>query len=78
MTERWLNVEEIAKHLGIAPITIYRWVEKGAMPSHRLGKFWRFKASEVDHWIDKGEAKDIGDVGNLKQSKKSKTENFKN
>ena len=78
MTERWLNVEEIAKHLGIAPITIYRWVERGAMPSQRVGKFWRFKASEVDQWIDKGEAKDVGDVGKLKQSKKSKIEILNN
>ena len=56
MTERWLNVDEIAQHLGIAPITIYRWLEKGGIPSHRVGKLWRFKASEVDSRVGTGGA----------------------
>ena len=54
--ERWPTTEEIANHLGLSPITIYRWIEKGNIPSHRVGKFWRFKASEVDHWIAEGNA----------------------
>jgi excisionase family DNA binding protein len=56
ITERWLSVDEIAKHLGIAAITIYRWLEKGTVPAHRVGKLWRFKASEVDHWVAEGGA----------------------
>lgn len=58
MTERWLNVDEIAQHLGIAQITIYRWLEKGSLPSHRVGKLWRFKASEVDEWVASGGAEE--------------------
>lgn len=56
MSERWLNVDEIAQHLGIASVTVYRWLEKGKIPSHRVGKQWRFKASEVDAWVADGGA----------------------
>lgn len=54
--ERWLSVEEIAAHLGVASITVYRWLEKERVPAHRMGKLWKFKASEVDSWIAKGGA----------------------
>ncbi len=55
-TERWLSVEEIAAHLGISKETIYRWLEKEKIPAHRVGRLWKFKASEVDQWVVKGDA----------------------
>ncbi len=54
--ERWLSVEEIAAHLGISKETIYRWLEAGKVPSHRVGRLWKFKASEVDTWVKHGGA----------------------
>ena len=55
-TERWLSVEEIAAHLGISKETIYRWLEKEKIPAHRVGRLWKFKASEVDQWVFNGRA----------------------
>ncbi len=52
--ERWLSVEEIAAHLGISKETIYRWIEREKVPAHRVGRLWKFKASEVDKWIMAG------------------------
>jgi len=54
--ERWLSVEEIARHLGVSKETIYRWVEKGKIPSHKVGRQWKFKVTEVDDWVKNGEA----------------------
>lgn len=56
--EPWLNVDSIATHLGVARITIYRWLETNRIPAHRVGRLWRFKASEVDHWVSIGGAKE--------------------
>ncbi len=56
--ERWLSVEEIAQHLGVSKETIYRWAEKGRMPASKVGRQWKFKASEVDAWVKKGGAKE--------------------
>lgn len=57
-TERWLSVEEIAAHLGISKETIYRWLEKEKIPANRIGRLWKFKASEVEQWIKDGGAEE--------------------
>jgi excisionase family DNA binding protein len=54
--ERWLSVEEIAAHLGVNRDTIYKWLDRRQMPAHKLGKLWKFKASEIDEWIRAGKA----------------------
>ena len=56
--ESWLSVEEISQHLGVSKETIYRWLEKEAIPAHRIGKLWKFRASEVDKWVIDGGAAD--------------------
>lgn len=54
--EPWLSVEEVAKHLGVSKESIYRWLERKTIRSHRVGKLWKFKASEVDQWVMSGGA----------------------
>lgn len=54
--EPWFSVEEIAKHLGVSKETIYRWLDRKIIPSHRMGKLWKFKPSEVDSWVLTGGA----------------------
>jgi excisionase family DNA binding protein len=54
--ERWLSVEEIMAHLGVARDTVYRWIDQKGLPAHRLGKLWKFKVSEVDNWVRSGGA----------------------
>lgn len=56
--EPWYSVEEIAKHLGVSKETIYRWLKREIVPAHRVGKLWKFKASEVDKWVHDGGADD--------------------
>lgn len=59
IAEKWLSVEEIANHLGVSKETIYRWLDKGKIPSHRVGKLWKFQASEVDMWVKDGGAQEV-------------------
>lgn len=56
MTGRWLSVEEIADYLGVSKDTIYAWRDKKGLPAHRIGRFWKFKANEVDDWVRNGSA----------------------
>lgn len=60
LTERWLSVDEIAEHLGVSKDTIYNWINKKNMPSHKIGKLWKFKVSQVDAWAQSGKARDTG------------------
>ncbi|KKK07471.1 hypothetical protein LQ51_02350 [Micromonospora sp. HK10] len=56
--EPWVSVEEVAKHLGIAKDTVYRWIESKSLPACRVGRLWKFKLSQVDAWIEAGGAAD--------------------
>lgn len=56
LADRWLSMDEISAYLGVSTDTISKWIEKSEMPAHRLGKLWKFKASEVDAWVRSGKA----------------------
>lgn len=54
--EAWASVDDVAKHLGIAKDTVYRWIESKGMPAHKVGRLWKFKLSQIDAWIEAGGA----------------------
>ena len=56
--ERWLSLEEIAKHVGGSKDTIRAWIKKGTVPYHKVGRMYKFKISEVDAWIESGQSAD--------------------
>jgi len=41
--ERWVDVVEAARHLGVTKDTIYRWIDARGFPAHRAGRLLRFK-----------------------------------
>lgn len=74
LDDRWFSVEEIAAYLGVSKETIYRWLDKGKVPSHRMGKLWKFKPREVDSWIMSGGATDrVKQQSLIPNSKKATT-----
>jgi len=56
--DRWLSVDEIAGYLGIKRDTVYKWIDEKAMPSHRVGRYWKFRKDEIDMWVRSGGAGD--------------------
>ena len=54
--DRWLSVDEIAAYLGIKRDTVYKWIERKQMPAHKVGRLWKFRKDEVDHWVRNGGA----------------------
>lgn len=56
--ERWLNLEEISRHLGVSKDTIRGWIKKETIPHHKVGRQYKFRISEVDAWIESGESAD--------------------
>jgi excisionase family DNA binding protein len=57
--EPWASVEDVAKHLGIAKDTVYRWIGSKALPAHKIGRLWKFKLTEVDEWVRSGGAAEV-------------------
>jgi excisionase family DNA binding protein len=56
MDDRWLSIFEICGYLGVSKDTVYKWISKYNMPSHRMGRLWKFKKGEVDKWVKAGGA----------------------
>lgn len=55
-SDRWVSVEDVAAHLGVARDTVYRWIERHSLPAHRVGRLWKCKLTEVDDWVRGGGA----------------------
>lgn len=52
--EKWVNLEDVAKHLSISQDTVRTWIKEGKLPVYRAGKKYKFKISEVDEWVRTG------------------------
>lgn len=57
--EKWVSLEEIAKHMGLSKDTIRNYIKKGQIPYYRIGKQYKFKISEIDTWIESGKSASI-------------------
>ena len=55
-TDKYISIDEAAEYLGIKTVTLRGWIKdrKKEIPAHRIGKFWKFKYSELDDWINSG------------------------
>ena len=51
MTDPWLSADDTAAHLDVTKDTVYTWMAEKHMPAHKIGRLWKFQASEVDEWI---------------------------
>jgi len=51
--EKLLTPDQIAEYLGVKKSTIYQWTHEGYIPYVKLGKFVRFKVSNVERWLEK-------------------------
>ena len=47
-----LTLPQVAKMLGLAERTIYVWSQKGKIPAFKLGTAWRYRADEIDKWVE--------------------------
>lgn len=54
--EKWVNLEEIAEHMGLSKDTIRNYIKKDQIPYYRIGKQYKFKISEIDAWVESGQS----------------------
>jgi len=67
MEDRGRSVDEIVGRLGVRRDTVYRWIDRYAIPAHRMRRFWKFKQDEVDEWVRSGGAADKTDKPDTEQ-----------
>ncbi|WIX81712.1 helix-turn-helix domain-containing protein [Amycolatopsis carbonis] len=53
MDKKLLSVDDLAGYLDVPVNTVYQWRKTGKGPKgYKIGKYVRFRADEVDAWID--------------------------
>ena len=61
--ERYISLDEAADYLGIKPVTLRSWIRNpnNEVPAHKIGRFWKFKCSEINEWVNSGKSANIED-----------------
>ena len=47
----YLNITQVAKHLGVSQKTVYRLIDKGEIPAVKVGRQWRFNTLDLENWL---------------------------
>jgi len=48
-----MTIREISDYLKLTEKTAYRLVAEGKIPGFKVGGSWRFRRSELEHWIER-------------------------
>lgn len=46
-----MTLRELAAYLKMPEKTLYRLAAEGKVPGFKVGGAWRFRKTEIDHWI---------------------------
>ncbi len=52
LLEPLLNSKQVGQILGMHPKVVERMAKRGDVPALKVGKFWRYRASALDGWIN--------------------------
>lgn len=55
--EQYYSIEEVAKMLKVAYLTVYRWIQAGKLVAHKAGKQYRVKKEDLDKFVTTYERK---------------------
>jgi excisionase family DNA binding protein len=55
--EHLMTVKDVAEYMRLSEQTIQRWVLKREIPFHKVRKVIRFRATEIEKWINEGGGK---------------------
>lgn len=50
--EQYYSIEEVAKTLKVAYLTVYRWIKSGKLRSFKAGKQYRISKEDLTTFID--------------------------
>lgn len=51
MKEQYYTIDEVAKMLKVAYLTVYRWIQTNKLNAHKAGKQYRIKKNELEKFL---------------------------
>jgi len=55
--EQYYTIEEVAKLLKVAYLTVYRWIQAGKLTAYKAGKQYRIKGNDLNKFLEKKNTK---------------------
>ncbi|MBI3597640.1 MAG: helix-turn-helix domain-containing protein [Nitrospirae bacterium] len=52
MSDIYLDIKDLSKHLKIKRSTLYAWVSQGKIPHVKVHSLIRFQKEEIDRWLE--------------------------
>jgi excisionase family DNA binding protein len=47
------DIDQLSAYLRVPKSTLYRLAAEAKIPSHKVGRHWRFRRETVDRWLDR-------------------------
>ncbi len=47
-----INIDQLSLYLRVPKSTLYKLAAEGKIPSHKVGRHWRFRLASIDRWLD--------------------------
>lgn len=55
--KQYYTIEEVAKLLKVAYLTVYRWIQSGKLTAYKAGKQYRIKEDDLNKFLEKKKTK---------------------
>ena len=55
--DEYYSIEEVAKMLKVAYLTVYRWIQAKKLNAYKAGKQYRIKELDLNSFLEKYKAK---------------------
>ena len=52
--EQLLDDQQASALLGVHPKTLQKLARTGHLPAYRVGRFWRYRVSDLEMWLQSG------------------------
>jgi len=52
MPEKLLTIDDLADYFQVSKKTVYRLLQQKRLPAVRIARQWRFRAEDIDRWLE--------------------------
>lgn len=56
-TPEVMTISDLAVYLQMSQSSLYKLVQRGRVPGHKVGRHWRFPKVSIDRWLQESTAK---------------------
>lgn len=56
-TPEVMTISDLAVYLQMSQSSLYKLVQRGSVPGHKIGRHWRFHKVSIDKWLQEASAK---------------------